>query len=257
MSTHPPHEGLNRTTQDTAARHAPEVDLAQLVAAHQGFVARLAREYSRLGVPLEDLINEGNIGLLQAARRFDSDRGTRFLTYAAAWIRKQILGALEHHARLVRLPAYRLKTLRSLLVAEHSLAQKLGRRPDREELRDQMHARRGEVERLQQCRYYEVSLDADADSEHPHLAPLTDAAALGPEGELLRDETYQLVHGALGVLTARERTVLVDRYGLVDGVPRTLREVASTLGLSRERVRQIESTARLKVARHIACRPRQ
>lgn len=257
MASHPPHDGLSRTVQRSAPRRYADVDLAQLVSAHQGFVAKLAREYSHLGVPLEDLINEGNIGLLQAARRFDRLRGTRFLTYASAWIRKQILSALEHHARLVRLPAYRLKTLRRLLCAERSLAQSLGRAPEREEIREQMRARRGEVERLEQYRFYEVSIDADREAEFPSLEPLRAPDALSPEAELLRDESYRLVHDALSILSIRERTVVVERYGLYDGRVRTLREVACALGLSRERVRQIEETARLKIARHIACRPRR
>ncbi len=220
-------------------------------------MSKLAREYSHLGVPLEDLVNEGNVGLLQAARRFDALRGTRFLTYAAAWIRKQILSALEKHARLVRLPAYRMKTLRRMLSAERALTQRLGRTPDREELGEQMHARRGEVERLQSFRFHEVSIDADDDEGRPALAPLSDAQALTPEDELLRDETFRLVHGALAILGPRERTVLVERYGLADGQVRTLREVACALGLSRERVRQIESTARFKIARHLSCSPRR
>lgn len=255
MATHPPHDGLSRSAQTVAARPAAGLDLAQLVSEHQGFVAKLAREYCRLGVPLEDLINEGNIGLLQAARRYDRMRGTRFLTYAAAWIRKQILGALERHARLVRLPSYRLKHLRRMLSAEAALSQRLGRAPDREELSAQMRARRGEVERLQRYRFFEVSIDAGNDDDQPGLQPLADLEAPSPEAELLRDETYRIVHAALAILSERERTVVVERYGLADGRVRTLREVAGELGLSRERVRQIESSARLKIARHIAYRP--
>jgi RNA polymerase primary sigma factor len=255
MATQTPRDSRAHPSALLAVRlRVSETDLAQLVSAHQGFVAKLAREYGHLGVPIEDLINEGNIGLLQAARRFDRLRGTRFLTYAAAWIRKQILSALEHHMRLVRLPAYRLRTLRRLLSAEQTLSQRLGRCPDREELRLQMDARRGEVERIQQCRYREVSIDGDPDAVAPVGRTLQDPETLSPEEELLRDETYRLVHGALAILTSRERTILMDRYGLHDGRMRTLREVASGLSLSRERVRQIESSARMKIARHLACR---
>jgi RNA polymerase primary sigma factor len=261
MSTHPPpREGrtqeIGRAGAGCGAHSRTETELSVLICAHQGFVAKLAREYGHLGVPLEDLINEGNIGLLQAARRFDSLRGTRFLTYAAAWVRKQILSAVERHARIVRLPPYRMRTLRRLLSAEKSLAQQLGRAPELEELSDRMKARSHDVRRLQQCRFHEVSIEGDAEADRPTLRPLTNPDALNPEQELLRDETYRVVHGALMRLGERERSVLVQRFGLADGRVRTLREVAQALGLSRERVRQIESSARARVARYLARRVR-
>jgi RNA polymerase primary sigma factor len=262
MSTHPPpSEGRAQETGRAGAgrsAHSPsDAELSVLISTHQGFVAKLAREYGHLGVPLEDLINEGNIGLLQAARRFDALRGTRFLTYAAAWVRKQILSAIERHARIVRLPPYRMRTLRRLLTAEKALSQQLGRAPELEELSDSLQARSGDVRRLQQCRFHEVSIEADAEADHPTLRPLTNPDALNPEQELLRDETYRVVRGALIRLGERERMVLVQRFGLADGRVRTLREVADALGLSRERVRQIESSARARVARYLARRPRR
>jgi RNA polymerase primary sigma factor len=262
MSTHPPpREGRPQDSRRAGAGgefpSSVDTELSLLISAHQGFVAKLAREYGHLGVPLEDLINEGNIGLLQAARRFDALRGTRFLTYAAAWVRKQILGAIERHARIVRLPPYRMRTLRRLLSAEKSLAQQLGRAPDVEELSHRLQAPSHDVRRLQQCRFYEVSIEGDAEAEHPTLRPLTNPDALNPEQELLRDETYRVVRGALLRLSERERTVLVQRFGLADGRVRTLREVAVALGLSRERVRQIESSARARVARYLARRARR
>jgi RNA polymerase primary sigma factor len=262
MSTHPPpREGPSQEVGRAAAARGgltpADADLARLIAAHQGFVAKLAREYGHLGVPLEDLINEGNIGLLQAARRFDALRGTRFLTYAAAWVRKHILGAIERHARIVRLPAYRMRTLRRMLSAEKALAQQLGRPPELEELSDRLHAQSGDVRRLQQCRFHEVSIEADAEEERPTLRPLTNPNALNPEQELLRDETYRVVRLALVRLGERERSVLVQRFGLSDGRVRTLREVADAMGLSRERVRQIESAARDRVARYLARRIRR
>jgi RNA polymerase nonessential primary-like sigma factor len=142
-----------------------------------------------------------------------------------------------------------------MLSAERALAQQLGRAPDRDELGGRMQTATCDVERLQQCRHSEISLDGDSETGEMWVRPLVDTDAASPEEELLRDETFQIVHQALGMLTTRERTVVVERYGLSDGRIRTLREVAVELRLSRERVRQIESTARLKIARHIACRP--
>ncbi len=256
MPTQPRQAGLGEGEPERLGqRRLDKAEQTRLVSANQGFVFKLAREYGRLGVPIEDLVSEGNIGLLQAARRFDSLRGTRFLTYAAAWVRKQILNAVQHHARLVRLPAYRMKRLRRMLSAERALAQQLGRAPNREELGGRMQTRSCDVESLQQCRYSEISLDGNSEAGEMWVRPLVDTDAASPEQELLRDETFQIVHEALEMLSPRERTVVAERYGLSDGRVRTLREVAVELGLSRERVRQIESTARLKIARHIACRP--
>ncbi|MEE9219664.1 MAG: sigma-70 family RNA polymerase sigma factor [Acidobacteriota bacterium] len=243
--------------QAEPGRHLPrEAELASLVAAHQGFVFKIAREYSHLGVPIEDLVNEGNIGILEAVRRFDHLRGTRFLTYAGAWIRKYILAAVGRYARLVRLPPYRLRGLKCLLSAERALTQKLGRPPSREELASSTHLCRRDIELIQQYRSVEVSIDlAHQDTDSPFLRVLPDLTTPTPEEDLLRDETYHLVHDSLARLSARERAVLLARYGLTDGKVRTLREVAASLGLSRERIRQIESAARQKIAHHLVHQP--
>ena len=235
-----------------------EAALARLISAHQGFVFKIAREYIHLGIPLEDLVNEGNIGLLHAARRFDHSRGTRFLTYAAAWIRKYILGAIQHYTRLVRLPPYSLRRLRRFLNEEQALAQKLGRTPSQEELVADSDLRGRELEDIQKCRYVEVPIEMiHPGGESEYTRPLLDCDALSPEEDLLRGEAYRLVHGALSRLTPRERTIMIGRYGLSDGRVRTLREVANTVGLSRERVRQIEAFARRKIGRHLARLPRR
>ncbi len=229
-----------------------EAELARLISAHQGFVFKIAREYIHLGIPLEDLVNEGNIGLLHAARRFDHLRGTRFLTYASAWIRKYILGSIQRYARLVRLPPYSLRRLRRFLHEEQALAQKLGRSPSHEEVAAGSDLRGREIESLQKCRYVEVPIDVvHPDSETGYTRPLPDPNALNPEEDLLRGEAYRLVHGALSRLSPKERTVMIGRYGLSDGRVRTLKEVAKHLGLSRERVRQIEAIARRKIVRHL------
>ena len=235
-----------------------EAELARLISAHQGFVFKIAREYIYLGIPLEDLVNEGNIGLLHAARRFDHLRGTRFLTYATAWIRKYILGAVQRYARQVRLPPYSLRRLRRFLNEEQALAQKLGRAPSQEEIAAGSDLRGRELESIQKCRYVEVPIEAvHPNSESEYTRALPDRDTLNPEEDLLRGEAYKLVHGALSRLTPRERTIMVGRYGLSDGRVRTLREVARSLGLSRERVRQVEAIARCKITRYLARLPRR
>lgn len=256
--THPRPRRERRALTEPGPGPLGQADLERLISAHQGFVFKIAREYTHLGIPVEDLINEGNIGLLQAARRFDRLRGTRFLTYASTWIRKYILGAIERYVRLVRLPPYRLRRLRHMLNAERALAQKLGRAPSREELANMAEVQENEFESIQRCRYLEVSIDAvQRDTGSVRTRTLPDPDTPTPEEDLLRDETYRLVHGALSRLDTRERTVMVGRYGLQDGRVHTLREVAEDLGLSRERVRQIEAIARRKIARHLARLPRR
>ena len=226
----------------------------QLLSTHRGYVTEVALKYRRFGVPLDDLINEGAIGLLEAAQRFDASRGTKFLTYASYWIHKQILGALEYQSRVVRVPDYRLKRIRKRLKLENNLLQELGRPPTREEIRARLHLS-GEpwTGALPQATV-EVSIDDEADSVRSAIQALVDQSTAGPEDSLLHDETTILVRNALEILAPRERQVLVARYGLEGRPRRTLREVAAVLDISREGVRKIEMSARQKIARFLTTR---
>lgn len=226
----------------------------ELLSTHRGYVTEVALKYRRYGVPLDDLINEGAIGLLEAARRFDASRGTKFLTYASYWIHKQILGALEYQSRVVRVPDYRLKRVRRMLKAENALLQELGHPPTREEIRARLRLNGDPGTSDLPGMTLEVSIDDESDSVRTAIQALVDHSIADPEDSLLHDETTILVREALGILAPRKRQILVARYGLEGRRRLTLREVAAELDISREGVRKIELSARQKIARFLTTR---
>lgn len=232
--------------------------MGRLVESNLPFVVRVASDYSRLGVPFEDLLNEGNLGLIEAARRFDPSRGTRFITYACWWVRKAMLASVARHLTLVHLPLYQLRRRRHLRDAERALAQSLGRAPGSAEVGESL-GEGPEPGGGRPRRVCEMSLDAPAGEDAESLVGdfLPDAGAESAEEALLRGEAGQLLRRALRCLGARERAVLVLRYGLGDGRTRTLRQVGSALGLSGERVRQIEREALRRIRRHLAASGRR
>jgi len=235
-----------------ATSAVPAETLHRLVKDNIGFVVKLACEYRNLGIPLEDLIGEGSVGLMHAARRFDPERGTKFVTYAAAWVRKSILRALSQGTRTIRIPAYHQDRLRLYQRAEARLSDELGRHPRREEISRRMDSPLARVDALLRSRIFEVSLDADDAGAHESLLALVaDPAARDPERDLLRDESHWIVESALTVLSIRERQIIVARFGLTGDPPASLRDLADIMRLSRERVRQIEDRAKQKIRRHL------
>jgi RNA polymerase primary sigma factor len=216
----------------------------ELVTAHMGFVVRMATRYRDMGVPLEDLIHEGTLGLIEAARRYDPARGTRFLTFAVWWIRKSILTALDQSS-VVRVPEYERRRGREMRSAETCLTRDLGRRPDMDELSRALARSASDVERTRARQRREVRLydRVRPDDERTVGDGLCDAGAASPEAALIRFETGRVLLSAVHELGERERRVLGRRYGLDGESPQILRDVGRTLGISRERVRQIEDRA--------------
>ena len=241
-------------------RHAPAGDPSadRLVMSNLAFVVRIANEYRNLGVPFDDLINEGNIGVLEAARHFDPCRGTRFLTYAVWWIRKSMLRALARHASLVQIPPYQLRKLRAVADAGHRLSKVLGREADREEVSKEMQVTLSAVDAILGLRSRGMSLDEPVhrDGDTPLSAELADASSTNPEEALIRSENEDLVHWALGVLDDEERVIIVGRYGLAGNEATTLQELGVRLGVSRERIRQIEVRATQRLRKAIAAQRR-
>ena len=228
-----------------------------LVASNLSFVVKVASEYRNLGLPLEDLLNEGNLGLIEAARRYDPEKGTKFITYAIWWIRKAILKALAEQVNLVRVPTYQMKKVKQVREAEHTLRKELGRTPERHEISDRLDTTLKKVDQTLQVHSKEVSLDDTVGKEKktPVSDYLIDQDSESPDENLIRREGTSLVGDALQHLSEQEQIVVRHRFGL-DGCPiLTLKEIGEQMGVSRERVRQIETQAKARL-RRLFNRPR-
>jgi RNA polymerase sigma factor (sigma-70 family) len=215
------------------------------------YVPSVARRYFGCGLPFEDLLAAGNLGLVEAAMRFDAGRNVKFVTYADWWIRKAILGAIEEQAGPVRLPRYRQEQLRNLHDARARLRMREGREPDFAELARATGLPVADVEKLLGFSRQAVSLEqpGGADDERPLHETLASAPGRGPQDILLDEDSSGRLRTFVASLGERERAVLTLRYGLAGAPPLTLREVGRRLEVSRERVRQIEHRALLNLRR--------
>ncbi len=225
-----------------------------LVKSNLSFVVKIASEYKNMGLPFEDLLNEGNIGLIEAAHHFDSSRGTKFITYAIWWIRKSILKALSQHSAMVRIPNYQLKKVRNVRNTERMLARELGREADREEISKELRVTIAKIDEILQMKMRELSLDEKVgkDKDTPISDYLVDGRSINPEDELIKNESQGVIRMALRSLSDQEQTVIINRFGLEGGRVFTLKEIGEKLGVSRERVRQIENQAKKRLRKLIA-----
>jgi RNA polymerase primary sigma factor len=222
-----------------------EEALHELVEGNLRFVVQVALKYQGHGLPLSDLINEGNIGLMHAASKFDPERGTRFITYAVWWIRQAIMHALATGGRVVRLPVKQAEMLAKLRREFEAIQRARGTDPTVEELAQALEIQPDDVADLLRVYRPQVSLDAPL-TEDGEVARLD----LMPSGSLSSSEEVYVyasmaheVQDLLGRLEPRQATILRERFGLEDE-PKSLAEIGRELGLSRERVRQIEVQAR-------------
>ena len=231
----------------------------QLIEDNLRFVVWIAREYSNMGVPLEDLLNEGTVGLIEAARRFDPKHGTRFITYAVWWIRKSIRTALTRHSTNIYVPEYQLDKERCLRRAENKLSRKLGRQAAREEISQELGIKVAKVDRIRRMKLREISLGHTIGDkgETPLLDVLVDSRAINPEEDLIRRETVGLLHSGVLRLTKSEQIVIVNRFGLGGGPEFSLSEIGKHLGFSRERARQVEDQGKKKLRRILEDQPRR
>jgi RNA polymerase primary sigma factor len=244
---------LSAEEEQALARRARAGDAdaeRQLVEANLRLVISLARRYRNRGLSLLDLIEEGNVGLLTAARKFQPERGTRFSTYATWWIRQAIVRALANQARLVRLPVHVELLLSQYQRAIAALQQELGRPPTAAEVGARMGKPVEQIEDLEALRRQQpVSLDAPSgrDRRGTLRDMLEDEGARPGAGLAEALRTRAELAGVLADLADTERRVVTERFGLAGGEPRTLEAIGRDLGVTRERVRQIESTALRKL----------
>ena len=241
--------------------YAEETDLARqagagnelarhkLIESNLRLVIAIARHYNNSGVPLVDLIQEGNLGLIRAAEKFDYQRGYHFGTYATWWIRQAVSRAVEDQSRLIHLPEHVATRLRKVRRISAQLSQESGVDPQPEQIAAACNIDINEVKDLLSVIEQPVSLDAPVDDEARYsLADtLEDSTTPAPSETASQHLLGEELHRALALLTPRERSVITLRYGIGDGRSRTLLEVGKELGISRERVRQLEVVALMKL----------
>jgi RNA polymerase sigma factor (sigma-70 family) len=215
-------------------------------------VVSIARKYRGYGVPLNDLIQEGNIGLIQAVDRFDWRKGTRFSTCATLWIRQAVIRAIQAQSQLVKLPTRISEQLHKLNRAREILTQELGREPTAQELARFMKMPKTQVEELLGYPHQVSSLDEPVDSEEKVtlLDAIEDTSTLNPEEEMIQRTLREHIDRALNELPENYRTVIKLRYGLEDGQTHTYEEIGKRLGLSRQRVKQIADVALKRLRQH-------
>ena len=219
--------------------------LKELTEANLRFVVSVAKDYQGQGLPLTDLINEGNLGLIKAAERFDETRGFKFISYAVWWIRQSILQALAEHSRIVRLPLNRVGTISKINKAAERLEQEFERSPRADELARQLEMKPNEVNDAQRISRRHHSLDTPFSDEDKNclLDIIEDGKTESPDKELLMDSLQEEVSAALDTLKDREREVIRMYFGIEREYALTLNEIGEEFGLTRERVRQIKEKA--------------
>lgn len=239
-----------------AARiHRGDADArAQMIRANLRLVVKIARDYSGYGVPIDDLISEGNLGLMLAVDRFDPEKGGKFSTYGAWWIKHAVRRALANQSKTIRLPVHMADKIARMRRIESMLTEALGREPTDDELAGELGLSRQKIVLLKQSSQRPSSLDAPVagDDGRVHGDIVADEAAADPGEVLASKDLHAQLDDMLAVLNERERTIIDRRFGLRGLKPMLLEDVGREFGVSRERIRQLQNVALKKMKRVLA-----
>jgi RNA polymerase primary sigma factor len=229
---------------DSAAR-------ALMISANLRLVVKIAHDYANFGLPMSDLISEGNIGLIKAVERFDPAKGGKLSTYAAWWIKQGIKRALANQSKTIRLPVHLVDKIAKVRRLSMVLSEELGREPTDDELAEEVGISAPKLAQLRVVSLRPASLDAPiSEDDSKELGETVgDMEALTPFEQLSDSNLLDELGGMLGVLDERERRIITARFGLDGGAPKTLEEVGKRFGVTRERIRQLQSGALVKLRR--------
>ena len=226
-------------------RQGDKIALEKLTKANLRFVVSVSKHYQNQGLSLPDLINEGNLGLIKAAQRFDETRGFKFISYAVWWIRQSILQALAEQSRIVRLPLNKIGSINKINKTYAKLEQEFEREPNAEEIAEALDITEAEVKESMKNAGRHVSMDAPLvqDEDNNMYDVLKSDEVVTPETELLYESLRKEIDRAIGTLSQREADVVRLYFGLNGSHPMTLEEIGEKFDLTRERVRQIKEKA--------------
>lgn len=228
----------------------------QMIRANLRLVVKIARDYANLGLPLMDLISEGNIGLVKAVERFDPSKGGKLSTYGAWWIKQSIKRALANQGKTIRLPVHLVDKIAKIRRVGASLSDELGREATDDEIAEEIGINSAKVSRIKQAAIRPASLDAPVgDEDSTEFGELVgDAAAVDPYENLSEKNLQMELGDLLGQLDEREKRIISARFGLDGQDPITLEEVGEKFGVTRERIRQLQNIALSKMRRALAKR---